>query len=106
MDNELLVLEATAHPNIMRIYELLNDDKFYFIVSEYLRHGELYDFIIKRGTITESEVKTIIKQLFMAINYMHLNKIMHRDIKPENILIDSLDDLYIKLTDFGFAAYF
>jgi len=37
---------------------------------------------------------------------MHLNKVMHRDIKPENILIDSLDDLYIKLTDFGFAAFF
>jgi calcium-dependent protein kinase len=37
---------------------------------------------------------------------MHKNSIAHRDIKPENILIESVDDLYIKLTDFGFATYF
>lgn len=37
---------------------------------------------------------------------MHKKNIMHRDIKPENILIDSIDDLYIKLTDFGFSTKF
>ena len=37
---------------------------------------------------------------------MHKANIVHRDIKPENILIDSMDDLYIKLTDFGFSTYF
>lgn len=46
MRNELKVLEETQHPNIMRIYELLQDDKFYFVVSEFIRYGELYDFII------------------------------------------------------------
>ena len=106
MDNELQVLEETAHPNIMRIYELLHDDKFYYIVSEYIRNGELYDFIVQRGSLSEKEVMIIAKQLFFALNYMHSNNIMHRDIKPENILIDSIEDLYIKLTDFGFAAFF
>jgi calcium-dependent protein kinase len=42
----------------------------------------------------------------MALNYMHLNKIVHRDIKPENVLIENLVNLEIKLTDFGFATYF
>ena len=51
MRNELLVLEETSHPNIMRIYELLHDDKFFFIVSEFIRHGELYDFIVQRTQI-------------------------------------------------------
>ena len=46
MANELQVLEETSHPNIMRIYELLHDEKFYFVVSEYVKYGELYDFII------------------------------------------------------------
>ena len=46
MKNELLILEETSHPNIMRIYELLSDDKFYFVVSEFIRYGELYDFIV------------------------------------------------------------
>jgi calcium-dependent protein kinase len=49
MKNELTILEDTSHPNIMRIYELLQDDKFYFIVSEFIRYGELYDFIIQRS---------------------------------------------------------
>ena len=49
MSDELKILEATAHPNIMRIYELLHDDKFYFIVSEFIRYGELYEFIVSRS---------------------------------------------------------
>jgi calcium-dependent protein kinase len=49
MANELQVLEETSHPNIMRIYELLHDDKFYFIISEYVRNGELYEFIVSRA---------------------------------------------------------
>ena len=61
MQNELLVLEETSHPNIMRIYELLHDDTFFFIVSEYVRNGELYDFVVKRGSLTELEVRKIIR---------------------------------------------
>ena len=45
MKDELYILEEITHPHIMRIYELLEDDDFYFIVSEYIRHGELYDFV-------------------------------------------------------------
>ena len=64
MQNELGILETTSHPNIMRIYELLHDDKFIFIVSQYIKHGELYDYIVDRasspqGALTESEVKNL-----------------------------------------------
>lgn len=45
----------------MRIYELLNDDKFFFVVSEYIKYGELYEFIVKRGGITEEEVIKIVR---------------------------------------------
>ena len=45
MNNELQVLEETSHPNIVRVYELLHDDDNIFIVSEYIKHGELYSFI-------------------------------------------------------------
>ena len=76
MKNELQILEDTSHPNIMRIYELLEDDKFYFVVSEFIRFGELYDYILKRsesklGCMTEREVKIVTRQLFYALNYMH-----------------------------------
>lgn len=106
MQNELLILEETSHPNIMKIYELLEDDRFIFIVSEFIRYGELYDFVVKTGKVSENLVQKIVYQIFLALNYMHKNNIAHRDIKPENILIDSITNLSIKLTDFGFATYF
>ena len=66
MKNELQILEGTSHPNIMRVYELLHDDKFYYIVSEYIQDGQLYDLVNNRpksvkGALTESEVKKIVK---------------------------------------------
>jgi calcium-dependent protein kinase len=106
MQNELLILEETSHPNIMRIYELLYDDNFFFIVSEFVKSGELYDFVVQRGRLTETEVRKIIRQVYLSLNYMHKSNIVHRDLKPENILMENLDDLTVKLTDFGFATFF
>ena len=96
----------------MRIYELLEDDKYFFIVSEYIRHGELYEFIVQyqnsvaTGALTELQVVKIVKQIFLALNYMHQKNIVHRDIKPENILIEDVKNMEIKVTDFGFATFF
>lgn len=66
MLNELQILEDTSHPNITRIYEILHDDNFYFIVSEFVKYGELFEYIVRRsdsaiGPMTESEVKTVAK---------------------------------------------
>jgi len=66
MKNELKILEDTSHPNIMRIYELLEDEKFYFIISEFIRYGELYDYVVKRGDsslgpMSEDEVVVVAK---------------------------------------------
>lgn len=95
---------------IMRIYELLHDDKNYYVVSEYLRGGQLFETLVRKlkegTTMTEGDVRKIIFQLYLALNYMHEKGMMHRDIKPENILMESKNDLNIKLADFGFAAFF
>jgi len=92
MQNELDVLESTNHPNIVRIYELLHDPDFYFIVQEFVEHGELLNYIDRRGKVSELDVINIAKQLFLAVNYIHSKNIVHRDIKPENILMFSLKD--------------
>jgi calcium-dependent protein kinase len=92
----------------MRIFELLEDEQRYYIASELVIGGELYDRILKMKYFTEAHASQIIKQILLALNYMHSLNIIHRDIKAENILMVGVkeDDLRIKMTDFGFACFF
>ncbi len=89
---------------------MLHDDFHYYIVSELVTDGTLFDYLLKQtetkyGAIHEAQAKLLIKQVLYALNYMHLKKIAHRDIKLENILVTSaVEPLEVKLTDFGFAS--
>ncbi len=60
----------------------------------------------KPDGLDRDQVRFFIYQLLKACDYFHQQNVMHRDIKPENILLDNQQDLYIKLTDFGFSSYF
>ena len=71
MEQELEVLSRTDHPHIVRVMELLEDDSKFYIVSELVSGGELYDYIIKKKKLSERSSASIIKQILLAINYMH-----------------------------------
>ena len=75
---------------------------------ELITGGNLFDMIKKERSFTESRAANIIKQLVLALCYMHGLNIMHRDLKPENLLTEKEEDgnIVIKLTDFGFATHF
>lgn len=90
---------------MMRVFELIEDVGYYYIISEYLAGGELYDRILKMKRFSEKDAAKIIHQILLGLNYMHKKNIVHRDIKPENILLNSADinKLDVKITDFGFA---
>lgn len=92
----------------MKVIEILEDDKYYYIVSEILEGGELFERLIQQKSFSEQKAAHIIKQVLLAINYMHQKKITHRDLKPENILLESKqnDNLDIKISDFGFSCFF
>lgn len=87
MESELEILSKTDHPNIVRVIELLEDDCNYYIVSELVPGGELYDYIIKHKMFSEAATADLVKQILLAVNYMHQQHIVHRDLKPENVLI-------------------
>ena len=101
---ETSVLKQLDHPNIIKLYEMFEDDRKYYVVQELCKGGELYDEVIKIGSFSEQKAAHIIKQILQAVAYCHEKGIVHRDIKPENILIDKEADNILKIIDFGTAT--
>ncbi len=90
------------------MYEFYTDAKYYYMVTEYVDGGELFDEIQRRKAFSEEMAADITSQLLSSVVYCHERKIVHRDLKPENILIDSVSDtkISIKVIDFGTAETF
>ena len=85
---EIEILVKLDHPNIIRIYEYYVDEVHYYLITEYLSGGELYDTIVKSKQFSEEKAAFILKQIVSAVYYLHSKHIVHRDIKPENILME------------------
>jgi len=104
---EVDILLKLDNPNILKIFDFYYDDKNYYIITEYLRGGELFDKILQVGFFSEKMAANIIKQLLSGVNYLHKQGIVHRDLKPENILLESnnKNDLFIKIIDFGTSIF-
>ena len=102
-NNEIEVLKALDHPNIIKLFDCYQDKSYYYMVEEYCSGGDLFDYIQKEKFFTERKAGTIFNQLLSAVNHLHKKKIVHRDLKPENIvLIEAQNqDVFIKLIDFG-----
>ncbi|MED3552236.1 Stk1 family PASTA domain-containing Ser/Thr kinase [Cytobacillus praedii] len=92
---------SLAHPNIVSIFDVGEEDSIYYIVMEYVDGQTLKQYIQQNSPIQVDKVLDIMKQLTSAISHAHQNHIIHRDIKPHNILIDRLGN--VKITDFGIA---
>jgi len=93
---------SLAHPNIVNIYDVGEEDGIYYIVMEYVEGMTLKQYIQQYSPISVAKAIDIMKQLTSAIAHAHQNHIIHRDIKPQNILIDKNE--HVKITDFGIAT--
>ncbi|TLS37320.1 Stk1 family PASTA domain-containing Ser/Thr kinase [Pseudalkalibacillus caeni] len=92
---------SLVHPNIVGIYDVGEEEDYYFIVMEYVPGTTLKDQIRNRGALPIEEALSIMSQITSAIEHAHENNIIHRDIKPHNILINEYGEA--KVTDFGIA---
>lgn len=103
---EITILQRLKnHPNITGIHQFfLHEKKFYYVVVEYMKGGELFDRIVAKAGYNEKEARELCRILLDTVNYMHENHIVHRDLKPENLLLTShSDDASVKIADFGLA---
>ena len=96
---EINLMRKLNHPNITKILETFEDEKFYFIIMEYINGGNLFSYVKKRRKLSEKVAKFLFKQIILGIKHIHSQLIVHRDIKLENILIDMNNN--VKICDFG-----
>jgi calcium-dependent protein kinase len=105
LDNEIRILKSLDHPSIVRVYEYFEEVRRLYIVLEFCNGGELFEEIVKKGTISEELSAGIMKQIFQILEYLQSSGVVHRDLKPENILLEEKHDMMnIKLIDFGAAV--
>lgn len=101
-----MLRRCQGHPNIVKLYDVFQDQFNSYLVFELLKGGELLDRIRgkKRHLMTEREVCRLFRSIVSTVYYLHSQRIVHRDLKPENLLfVDSSPTSELKLIDFGFA---
>jgi len=90
--------------NIKDVYEnTYNGQRCLLVVMECMEGGELFNRIQERKSFNEREAAEIVKDICLAVKFLHDMNVAHRDLKPENLLYTSGDPGVLKLTDFGFA---
>nr|GMC84246.1 SNF1-related protein kinase catalytic subunit alpha KIN10-like isoform X2 [Ipomoea batatas] len=92
-------MRLLVHPHIVRLYEIKETESHIYVVMEYMKCGELFDYITQKGRIHEDEARHFFQQIISGVEHCHRCKIVHRDLKPENLLLDA--KLNVKIADFG-----
>lgn len=101
VSREIKILKQVIHPNIVKLYEIIESPKQLYLIMEYASGGELFDYIVARSKLKESQACIFFQQLLAGVEYLQQIKVVHRDLKPENLLLDSQKN--IKIVDFGLS---
>jgi len=104
VEREISVLKSVRHPNIVKLFDVIETERYIGIIIEYASGGELFDHILAHRYLKEKDAQKLFAQLISGVGYLHGKHIVHRDLKLENLLLDRNRNIII--TDFGFANQF
>ncbi len=99
---EINAMKDLRHQHICQLMQVIETDEKIFMILEYCPGGELFDYIVAKDRLSESEARFFFRQIISALAYIHSKGYAHRDLKPENLLLD--DNQCLKLIDFGLCA--
>ncbi|CAE8619659.1 unnamed protein product [Polarella glacialis] len=109
IDNEFRLTMASDHPNINKLSQRFEDQRYIYLVMELCSGGELCEGIVEADCFTEHQAAILMRQVCSTLSYMHGRGVCHRDIKPEHYLFvrkGPLDSTPLKLIDFGLSCCF
>jgi calcium-dependent protein kinase len=105
--NEVAMLLKIDHPNIIKVYEVIEFELTFYIVTEYCDAGSLCDYLLKHKKPGEQFARNVMQKLLSAVRYLHSKCIIHRDIKLDNIVVKTArgeeEEVIIKVIDFGLS---
>ena len=102
LNREIQIQKKLKHVNIVRLFASLEDEKYIYLILEYVEQGNLFYIIRKKGMLTEDEAFYFFIQTVAGIYFLHKNGFIHRDLKPENLLVN--EDNVLKICDFGWTC--
>ena len=104
ISRENLILRSMVHKNVIKCYDSFAHDNKFYTVMDFAEGGELTYLLKDKGILCENEAKTIFKQIYEAVCYIHSRNIIHRDLKPNNILFLDKERTHIVIIDFGISG--
>lgn len=72
------------HPNIVKLFQVIQTDKTLYLVMEYASGGEVFDYLVMHGRMKEKEARAKFRQIVSAVQYLHQKRIIHRYCKRRN----------------------
>lgn len=105
VEREILNHRQLVHPHIVQFKDVFLTDRYLGIAMEYAAGGDMFEYVVRKGGLRESEARWFFQQLIVATDYIHRMGVANRDIKLENTLLDGSPRPLIKICDFGYSKH-